>query len=85
MINRAPVVPSEVEESRGENQRVIHEILRLRFAPLRMTAFCVRHSSFGDSSLLQPRYSHAAEAAGDFRHLGLCQRLALLDSLLDRV
>ena len=34
--------------------------------------------------LLQPRYSHAAEAAGDFRHLGLRERLALLDRLLHR-
>jgi hypothetical protein len=33
--------------------------------------------------LLQPGYSHAAEAAGDFRHLGLGHRLALLDRLLD--
>ena len=34
--------------------------------------------------LLQPWYSHAAEASGDFRHLGLRQRFALLDRLLHR-
>src|SRR6478672_2379768 len=32
------VIPSEVEESRGENLRQFRGILRLRFAPLRMTA-----------------------------------------------
>jgi hypothetical protein len=32
------VIPSEVEESRGETQRSFHWILRLRFPALRMTA-----------------------------------------------
>jgi len=36
------------------------------------------------SPLLQPRYCHATEPAGDFRHLGLCQRFTLFDRLLHR-
>jgi hypothetical protein len=36
------------------------------------------------SPLLQPRYSQAAETAGDFGHLGLRERLALLDRLAHR-
>jgi hypothetical protein len=32
------VIPSEVEESRGETEWPFYGILRLRFAPLRMTA-----------------------------------------------
>ena len=36
-VNRI-VIPSEVEESRGSTLRQQHGILRLRYAPLRMTA-----------------------------------------------
>jgi hypothetical protein len=42
---RNTVIPNEVEESRGEILSSDREILRRRFAPLRMTAFSVR--SFG--------------------------------------
>ena len=50
------VIPSEVEESRGETEEQFRGILRLRFASLRMTigysdfviisSFVIRHSSF---------------------------------------
>jgi hypothetical protein len=56
MTNNLTVVPSEVEESRGETEKQFRGILRLRFASLRMTigysefvihsAFGIRHSSF---------------------------------------
>ena len=54
--NNLTVVPSEVEESRGETEEQFRGILRLRFASLRMTigysgfviisSFVIRHSSF---------------------------------------
>src|SRR5512133_2002792 len=60
MTNNPTVVPSEVEESRGETEEQFRGILRLRFASLRMTigysdfviisSFVIRHSSF--SSLI---------------------------------
>ena len=53
MTNNLTVVPSEVEESRGETEEQFRGILRLRFASLRMTIgysalslFVIRHSSF---------------------------------------
>ena len=56
MTNKLTVIPSEVEESRGENEEQFHGILRLRVAPLRMTifhsrfviisSFVIRHLSF---------------------------------------
>jgi len=56
MTNNLTVVPSEVEESRGETEEQFRGILRLRFASLRMTigysdfvmisSFVIRHSSF---------------------------------------
>jgi hypothetical protein len=56
MTNKLHVIPSEVEESRGETEQQLRGILRLRFAPLRMTISCscfvihspfvIRHSSF---------------------------------------
>ncbi len=56
MTNKLTVVPSEVEESRGEIEEQFRGILRLRFASLRMTtsysdfviisSFVIRHSSF---------------------------------------
>src|SRR5439155_24420705 len=56
MTTKVTVIPSEVEESRGETEEQFHGILRLRFAPLRMTvchsrlviisSFVIRHSSF---------------------------------------
>ena len=56
MTNNLTVVPSEVEESRGETEKQLRGILRLRFASLRMTigysnfvifsSFVIRHSSF---------------------------------------
>src|SRR4029077_2385851 len=56
MKNNLTVVPSEVEESRGETEEQFRGILRLRFASLRMTigysdfviisSFVIRHSSF---------------------------------------
>ena len=56
MRNNLTVVPSEVEESRGETEEQFRGILRLRFASLRMTigysdfviisTFVIRHSSF---------------------------------------
>ena len=56
MMNNLTVVPSEVEESRGETEEQFRGILRLRFASLRMTISCsnlviissflIRHSSF---------------------------------------
>ena len=56
MTNDLTVVPSEVEESRGETEEQFRGILRLRFASLRMTigysdfviisTFVIRHSSF---------------------------------------
>jgi hypothetical protein len=56
MTNYLTVVPSEVEESRGETEEQFRGILRLRFASLRMTigysesslfrhwSFVIRHS-----------------------------------------
>ena len=35
------VIPSEVEESRCKTQSYFHGVLRLRFAPLRMTALLI--------------------------------------------
>jgi hypothetical protein len=56
MTKNLIVVPSEVEESRGETEEQFRGILRLRFASLRMTigysdfviisSFVIRHSSF---------------------------------------
>jgi len=56
MTDNLTVVPSEVEESRGETDEQFRGILRLRFASLRMTigysclvihsSFVIRHSSF---------------------------------------
>jgi hypothetical protein len=50
MTNNPTVVPSEVEESRGETEEQFRGILRLRFVSLRMTIgysdFVIRHSSF---------------------------------------
>ncbi len=56
MTNKLTVVPSEVEESRGETEEQFRGILRLRFASLRITngysdfviisSFVIRHSSF---------------------------------------
>jgi hypothetical protein len=56
MTNNLIVIPSEVEESRGETEKPFHGILRLRFASLRMTigysdfviisSLAIRHSSF---------------------------------------
>jgi hypothetical protein len=56
MTNNLTVVPSEVEEPRGETEEQFRGILRLRFASLRMTigysdfviisTFVIRHSSF---------------------------------------
>ena len=56
MTSNLSVIPSEVEESRGETEKLFHGILRLRFASLRMTiccsdfvivsAFGIRHSAF---------------------------------------
>ena len=56
MTNNLTVVPSEVEESRGETEEQFRGIPRLRFASLRMTtsysdfviisSFVIRYSSF---------------------------------------
>ena len=55
-------VPAGREESRGETQWKLHGILRLRFAPLRMTSpqllvmrhsFVIWHSWFSSGVLLQ--------------------------------
>jgi hypothetical protein len=56
MRDKLTVVPSEVEESRGETDEQFRGILQLRFASLRMTigysdfvivsAFVICHSSF---------------------------------------
>jgi hypothetical protein len=56
MRDNLTVVPSEVEESRGETDEQVRWILRLRFASLRMpigysgfvilSSFVIRHSSF---------------------------------------
>jgi hypothetical protein len=56
MTNNLSVIPSEVDESRGETEKQFRGILRLRFASLRMTirfsdfvihsSFVIRHSSF---------------------------------------
>jgi hypothetical protein len=56
MTNNPGVIPSEVEESRGESEKQFRGILRLRSASLRMTicysdfvivsSFVIRHSSF---------------------------------------
>jgi hypothetical protein len=56
MRDNLTVVPSEVEESRGETDEQFRGILRLRFASLRMpigysgiviiSSFVIRHSSF---------------------------------------
>ena len=56
MTNNLIVIPSEVEESRGETDEQFHGTLRLRFASLRMTigysdfviisSLAIRHSSF---------------------------------------
>jgi hypothetical protein len=56
MTNQIPVIPRAVEEPRGETEEQFGGILRLRFAPLRMTichsgfviisSFVIRHSSF---------------------------------------
>jgi hypothetical protein len=43
MMNNLSVIPSEVEESCGETEEQFREILRLRFAFLRMT---ICHSDF---------------------------------------
>ncbi len=43
MTNNLTVIPSEVEESRGETEEQFRGILRLRFASLRMT---IGHSDF---------------------------------------
>jgi hypothetical protein len=41
--NKLSVIPSEVEESRGETEKQFRGILRLRFTSLRMTIY---HSDF---------------------------------------
>jgi hypothetical protein len=56
MTNNLTVIPSEVEESRGETEKQFRGVLRPRFASLRMTishsdfvivsSFVIRHSSF---------------------------------------
>ena len=56
MTNNLTVIPSKVEEPRGETEEQFRGILRLRFASLRMTishsdvvivsSFVIRHSSF---------------------------------------
>jgi hypothetical protein len=39
MTNNLTVIPSNVEESRGETEEQFRGILRLRFASLRMTIY----------------------------------------------
>jgi len=56
MTNNLTIVPTEVEQSRCETEKQLRAILRLRFAPLRMTigysefvirsSFVIRRSSF---------------------------------------
>jgi hypothetical protein len=56
MMNNLIVIPSEVEESRGETEEQFHGTLRVRFASLRTTigysdfvsisSLAIRHSSF---------------------------------------